>query len=208
MSDPQPLPDDAGSTALWPGDTGTLRDNSRRALLELLKGPYLSGVQRPQLWAALMVDERAIRARLHELFLDLVIDPIDEFAFTKKAETGEFSAPSALRRESLTFIDTSMLLVLRQILLTARTEQRVIIGREEINERLAVYRTGDEATFLKNLNGAWSRMHEKFRVLHKVDDERSEISPVVKFVIDERQVRALTETYAALAVSEEQDASA
>ena len=30
-------------TALWAGDTGVLGEQSRRALLELLKGPYLAG---------------------------------------------------------------------------------------------------------------------------------------------------------------------
>ena len=31
-------------SALWSGDTGTLGERTRRVLLELLKGPYVSGV--------------------------------------------------------------------------------------------------------------------------------------------------------------------
>ena len=70
---------DAAHTAgaaptLWEGDLGTLGEQSRRALLELLQGPYLSGRRRPQLWQALIADEAAIRSRLHDLFLDVVID--------------------------------------------------------------------------------------------------------------------------------------
>ena len=57
---------------LWTGDTGRLHDQSRRALLRLLQGPYLSGRAQPQLWSALVADEATIRSRLHELFLDLV----------------------------------------------------------------------------------------------------------------------------------------
>src|SRR5699024_3800619 len=86
-------------------------------LLELLKGPYVSGVQSPQLWSALIADEGLVRSRLHELFLDLVIDPVDEFAFTRKIVTDEIEAPAAVRSERLTFLDTAMLLVLRQLLL-------------------------------------------------------------------------------------------
>lgn len=189
-------------TALWSGDTGTLVEPSRRALLELLKGPYLSGRQQPRLWAALVADERSIRSRLHELFLDLVIDPVDEFAFTRKARTAELDAPSALRTERLTFIDTAMLLVLRQLLLAAPGEQRVIVGQDEVYERLAVYRVGDEAVFLRNLNSAWSRMLKRFRVIHAVDGDRAEISPMVKFLIDEDRARSLTSLYGRIAADD------
>lgn len=191
--------DTANASALWTGDTGTLREQSRRALLRLLQGPFLSGTAHPQLWAALLADEAAIRSRLHELFLDLVIDPVDEFAFTRKVRTAELEVPQALRSERLTFADTAMLLVLRQIQLAAVGERRVIVGQEEVYERLAVYRDGDESTYLRNLNGAWTRMKNRFRVLHEVGEGRVEISPVVKFLIDDDQVRALTAVYARLA---------
>lgn len=184
---------------LWQGDTGTLHEQSRRALLRLLQGPYLSGTSHPQLWAALVADERAIRSRLHDLFLDLVVDPVDEFAFTRKVRTRDLDVPQALRSERLTFADTVMLLVLRQLLLSAVGERRVIVGQDEVFERLAVYRDGDEVTYQRNLNAAWNRMKNRFRVVHDVGDERVEISPVVKFLVDENQVAALTAVYAGLA---------
>lgn len=184
------------SAALWSGDTGTLHEQSRRALLRLLQGPYVSGAANPQLWAALVADEHAIRSRLHDLFLELVIDPVDEFAFTRKVRTTELDVPQALRSERLTFADTVMLLTLRQLLLTAAGERRVIVGQEEVFERLAVYRDGDEVTYLRSLNAAWNRMKNRFRVLHDVGEKRVEISPVVKFLIDEDQVRALSVAFA------------
>ena len=64
-------------SALWQGDTGTLHEASRRVLLELLKGPYVSGAQNPGLWTALVADQETIRSRLHDLFLDLVLDEYD-----------------------------------------------------------------------------------------------------------------------------------
>lgn len=190
---------DPAEAGLWRGDTGTLHGQSRRALLEILKGPYLSGRQSPQLWAALIADERSIRSRLHDVFLDLVIDPVDEFAFARKVRTSEADIPSALRTERMTFLDTAMLLVLRQLLLAAPGERRVIVGPDEVYERLALYRDSDESTYLRNLNAAWGRMKNKFRVLHSVGEDRAEISPVVKFIIDEEQVSALAEIYRRLA---------
>ena len=177
------------------GDTGTLGENTRRVLLELLKGPYVSGTQSPQLWSALVTDEALVRSRLHELFLDLVIDKVDEFAFTRKVVTDELDVPAAVRSERLTFLDTAMLLVLRQLLLAAPGERRVIVDRDEVYERLAIYRTGDESTFQRNLNGAWGRMSNRLRVLHKVGDDRFEISPMVRFLIDEDRVRELIDVY-------------
>ncbi|GAA0034195.1 DUF4194 domain-containing protein [Brevibacterium metallidurans] len=193
-------------SALWTGDTGTLGQNTRRVILELLKGPYVSGTQSPQLWAALVADEGIVRSRLHELFLDLVIDKVDEFAFTRKVVTDELDVPAAVRSERLTFLDTAMLLVLRQLLLAAPGERRVIVDREEVYERLAIYRTGDESTFVRNLNGAWGRMSNRLRVLHKAGEDRFEISPMVKFLIDEDQVRELIDVYERIAGTAPTDA--
>ncbi|WP_084500183.1 DUF4194 domain-containing protein [Brevibacterium album] len=193
-----PLPAEA-TMGLWRGDTGTLSEASRRVLLELLKGPYVSGTQSPGLWAALAADETQIRSRLHDLFLDLVLDPVDEFAFTRKVDTHEIQAPSALRSERLTFLDTAMLLVLRQLMLAAPGESRVIVGQDEVYDLLGVYRDGDEATFKRNLNGSWSRMINKLRILHTVDDDRAQISPMIRFLVDEDRVRELTEVYRRIA---------
>lgn len=188
----------ADQMVLWPGDTGELNISSRRALLEILKGPFLSGRRRPQLWAALMADESAIRSRLHDLFLDLVIDRQDEFAFTRKALAPEVEIPSALRRERLNFIDTAMLLVLRQLLLATQGETRVFVSKVELYDRLMVYRDTDESAYLRALDAAWGRMVNKLRVLHGSEEDRAEISPVVRFIIDDNRVRALTEVYAGL----------
>lgn len=201
---------DHNPSALWNGDTGTLGERTRRVLLELLKGPYVSGTQSPQLWAALVADVDLVRSRLHDLFLELVIDTIDEFAFTRKIVTEEIDAPAAVRSERLTFLDTAMLLVLRQLLLAAPGERRVIVDRDEVYERLAIYRTGDESTFQRNLNGSWNRMSNRLRVLHQAGEDRFEISPMVKFLVDEDRVRELIDVYERIAagdVSPDEDAA-
>ena len=51
------------AAALWRDDTGTLAEPSRRALVEVLKGPYLTARRHPQLWSALIADESAIAPR-------------------------------------------------------------------------------------------------------------------------------------------------
>ncbi|WP_201521232.1 DUF4194 domain-containing protein [Gulosibacter hominis] len=184
---------------LWRGDTGQLAFDTRRVFLELLKGPYVSGERSPQLWAALVADERLIRSRLHELFLDLVMDKSASFAFTRRVVTNEIEVASALRSEKLRFIDTAMLLALRQQLLAAPGQPRVFVGKEEICEQLAAFQQGDAVTFKRSLNAAWKRMVDKLRVLHKSGEDRYEISPMMRFLIDEERVQQLSEAYTHLA---------
>lgn len=181
----------------WPGDTGALGIDARRALLKLIQGPYLSAERAPGPWAAVLADEASIRSRLHDLFLDLVIDRDAGFAFVRNAATGEQDVPVAVRSEQLTFIDTAMLLVLRQMLLSGEHDGRVIVGRDDVFEQLAPFRTADrdESDFLKRLNASWLKMRNKLRVVHALSDERVEISPVLRMLVDAEQVRAIAAEY-------------
>ncbi|KAB1659682.1 DUF4194 domain-containing protein [Pseudoclavibacter chungangensis] len=192
---------DAGDARepLWPGDAGTLPDPTRRVLLRLVRGPYLSGAREPQLWAALLTDESPIRERLAELFLDLVVDPTNEFAFVRNAPSEQ--APNAVRSERLTFLDTAMLLVLRHTLLSEEGRGRVIVGQADVFEQLAVYRTPDrdEKDFAARLNSSWHKMHNKLRVLHRAGEDRAEISPVLRLIVDADQVRAITAEFERIA---------
>lgn len=193
---------EASATPLWNGDTGTLAEQSRRAVLELIKGPYLSGAKSATLWSALLADETTIRSRLHELFLDLVIDRSGEFAFVRNVTTEEIAVPSAVRTAPLTFLDTAMLLVLRQMLLSGDDDRRVIVGQEEVYEQLSVYRTAerDEQDFDRRLNSSWNNMKNKLRVIHQAGaEDRAEISPVLRLIVDAEQVRAITAEYRRIA---------
>ncbi|GAB2527427.1 DUF4194 domain-containing protein [Microbacterium petrolearium] len=194
----------AADEGRWPGDTGTLALDARRAFLRLVKGPYLSAAREPGPWAALLADERTVRSRLHDLFLDLVIDRDAGFAFVRNAQTGEVEAPVAVRSEQLTFLDTAMLLVLRQMLLSGEGESRVIVGREEVFEQLGPLRTvdRDETDFGKRLNSSWGKMKNRLRVVHTVSEDRVEISPVLRMLVDAEQVAAIRAEYERVARGE------
>lgn len=185
------------SAALWPGDVGRLREDSRRALLELIQGPYLSASNRGRLWIALLADAEAIRSRLHELFLELVIDRTDEIAFVRPVDAGDRPVPLAVRSRALTFMDTLMLLVLRQHLVAARGERRVFIDRSEVYEQLAPYRVArDEADFERRMNASWTKLMNKLGLIHRAgSDERVEISPALRLIFDDDRVQALRREY-------------
>lgn len=189
----------ATGPVLWPEDTGELAESSRRVLLKLLRGPFVSGAQDRLLWQALIADERIIRSRLNDLFLELVIDTHREFAFIRKVRTNELTVPSALNTHNLKFMETVMLLTLRRILLASPTDDRVIISFEEVAEQLSVYRHVDEPTFNKRMNAAWTSMVDKFKLVYSTGEGRFEISPVVRFLVDDDRVAELTRVYREIA---------
>lgn len=124
---------------LWDGDSGTLREPSRRVLVQLLRGPYLSASRHGNLWTALLSDEDAVRSSLADLFLDLVTDHAAQVAFVRNT-SADVDAPKVMRTATLTFLDTALLLHLRQTLLQESGGRKTIVGVDEVADQLQVYR--------------------------------------------------------------------
>jgi len=190
---------------LWPDDRGTLSAGSRRALLQLIRGPYLSFRRHGQLWSALLSDEAALRVRLHELFLELVVDLAAEVAFVRNVTVdGDVDVPKTVRSASLTFLDTGMLLVLRQHLLDSDGVERVIIGREDVDDQLEPYRdaTVDPAAFARRLNASWTNMKKYGVIVDAETEDRVEISPVLRIVFGPEEIAAVRDEYRRIASEE------
>lgn len=192
-ADGQPL----GADHLWAGDTGTLPQDARSSLLRLVKGPYVSESNDPAHWRALLNHTEAIRSRLADLFLELIIDAETGVAFAKNVnvEGGDF--PKAATSYTLTLLDTIMVLLLRKELQTAGGA-RVFIGQTELFLQMNQYRDIsklDQAAYLKRLEASWSRL-EKQRLLVRSDVEgRYEISPVLKLVFGAEEAQAVFDEY-------------
>ena len=189
--------------ALWPGDTGRLREPSRRALVQLLRGPYLGAERHPGLWSALLGDEEEIRSRLADLYLELVTDPEAGVAFIRNVDA---DAPRVVRTSPLTFMDTALLLHLRGQLLAAGPGARVIVGLDEVTDHLGIYRaaeSSDPAGFGRRVNASWLKM-VKYGILAATSTEdRHEISPVLRLVFGPEQIAALRGEYDRLATEED-----
>ena len=153
--------DSAHEPPLWEHDRGTLTYHSRRALVQLLQGPLIRAHKEPVLWSAIISDEENLRARLHEVFLELVIDETEGFAFTRMVEEDSLSIPQVLRTDKLKHIDTAILLNLRQELGLALPGERVIVDVEDLRESIGYVRAvdnRDEAGFTKRFNAAIKRI--------------------------------------------------
>ena len=205
--------DSAHEPPLWEHDRGSLTYHSRRALVQLLQGPLIRAHKEPVLWSAIISDEENLRARLHEVFLELVIDETEGFAFTRMVEEDSLSIPQVLRTDKLKHIDTAILLNLRQELGLALPGERVIVDVEDLRESIGYVRAvdnRDEAGFTKRFNAAIKRIQNDYSLLSATETEgRLEVSPVLRQLFDAATVTAIRDEYARLAGAEdtEEDSS-
>jgi hypothetical protein len=194
-------------TPLYPGDTGELPVDTRRALVQLLAGPSIDGRRHGRLWPALIRDEAIVRARLSEIFLDLVVDHDLQVAFTRQAATGELDAPSLLRRSQLTFLDSALLLFLRQRLTGADARgERAVVTSGEISSHLTLYEHAvntDKAGFGRRAGASLKKMtQQKILVKLRGAEDRYEISPVLKLLFSPETISALVVVYERIAAGE------
>ncbi|CAD7387371.1 DUF4194 domain-containing protein [Xanthomonas arboricola] len=188
---------------LFLGDTGTLPFDARRALCQLLAGPSIDAQRHGALWPALLRNEAAIRQVLCELFLELVLDREGGVAFTRQADTAELESPSLLRSAPLTFIESVLLLFLRQQLAEADTRgERAVVDEAQLVEALSVYEKNvstDRAGFARRVLTAIGKMREN-QLLSRLrgSEERYEVSPVLKLLFSAEDVQALVVAYRGL----------
>ena len=195
------------ANTLFAGDSGELALDTRRALVQLLAGPSLDGRRHSKLWPVLVRDETLVRRRLAELFLELVIDREVQVAFTRQTDTGDLDVPVLLRRAQLTFIDSVLLLHLRQRLTQADSHgDRAVVSISEIMEFLALYERAantDRAGFVKRIQASIEKI-KKHSILQKIraSEDRFEISPTLKLLFSAEEIQALTGLYQRMAAGE------
>jgi hypothetical protein len=204
----EPVADAAKGASLFDGDCGTLPLDARRALCQLLAGPSLDASRHGSSWPALLRHEAALRSRLCDLFLELVIDREAGIAFARQADTGELDAPVLLRSLPLTFIESVLLLYLRQQLAEADAHgHRAVVEEAALLDALSVYEKSvstDRAGFAKRVTAAIGKMKDN-HVLNKLrgSEDRYEVSPALKLLFSAEDVQALAQAYRDLREVEE-----
>ena len=200
----QPQEDDDAGAAPFHGDRGTLPLETRRTLVQLLQGPSVDGRRQSKLWQVLLRDEAVLRSRLHDLFLELVVDYDQLVAFTRQVVAESIDAPILLRRANLTFLESALVLYLRQRLTHADAQgERAVIAKTEMFEHLKVFerdRNVDHARFEKQMDNAVEKA-KKLNLVHKIrgSDDRFEVSPTLKLLFPAEDIQALAQTYTAIA---------
>jgi hypothetical protein len=185
------------------GDTGQLPLATRRVLVQLLLGPSVDATRQRHLWPILLRDEAVLRSRLHDLFLELVVDTDQQVAFTRQVVAEDIDAPVLLRKAHLTFLETALVIFLRQRLTQADAAgERAVVSFEDMQAHLGVFErvaNPDQARFGRQVAGAIEKVKKLSLVrLLPGGQQRFEVSPTLKLLFPAEAIQALTQTYQAL----------
>lgn len=182
------------------GDTGTLPQETRRTLVQLLAGPVVDGQRHPKVWSVVVRDEAVLRSRLHDLYLELVLDRDHQVAFLRQVVSDQVDVPILLRRNTLSFIETALLLFLRLRLTESDSQgERAVLSLQEMLEHLKVYERSDnvdQARFTRQCESAVEKA-KKLGLLRKLagSNERMEVSPALKLIFPAEEIERLTRAY-------------
>lgn len=177
---------DENSVSLFEGDEGGLEYAQRHALVTLLKQRFISARTHPRDWQVLVENERVIRSRLNDLFLDLQVDPTREVAWKRQATSETASRfPTLLHDTAWSREETLVLVHLRDRLRAglASGDARVYIDREDIVEYVASFRpvhATDEAGDEKRARNAVTSVVKAGLLIGSASDDRYEISEAVE----------------------------
>ncbi len=177
------------SVSLFEGDEGGLEYAERRALVTLLKQRFISARTHPKDWRALTENERVIRSRLNDLFLELQVDTVREVAWKRQAvsETGQ-KFPTLLYDAAWSREETVVLVYLRDRFraATAAGEDRVFVDREDVVEYVAGFRpahatdvSGDE----KRARNAVVSVNKSGLLIGSPTDHRFEVSEAIESLL-------------------------
>jgi hypothetical protein len=201
QSEEVPVP---GRDPLFAGDTGTLSVDTRRVLVNLLLGPFIEAEREPNQWAVLLRDEDVIRSRLADLFLSLEIDRAQKVAFTRQMRDGDLNPPILLRSESFTFLQSVLVLFLRQRLTSASARgDRAIVEDAEMQEHLKLFEgkdSTDHSGFAKRMKSAIDKA-KAINLIRPLRGEagRFEVSPTLKILFPAEDIQRLSEIYKQIA---------
>ena len=173
------------------------------------------------IFEALCSHRAMITDHLADMYLRMLIDEPAGIALLLSAQLDgtddDADTPTLISRRTLTVYDTLLLIVLRKHFLDRETagDVRIRIDMAQIEALMMPFLplTGSTTSDRKKLNGAVDAM-KKRKLLNVVrgEDERVEISPVIRYVVNAQYLEHLLAEYARLATearsgSEGSDAS-
>jgi hypothetical protein len=200
---------DPGGTAgvtgadLFPGDTGTLPAAVRNTLVRVMTSRFVDGVRHPDLWNAVLTYERDLTSRLHDLYVELIIDRAHQVAFTRQADVED--VPVLLRREKpLPALTAVLLLHLREEYERGAAEGTpAVVDHDLLMDHLDVWKQADDqdpATFGKRSENAITALKDR-QILVPVSEGRYRISGVIVPLFTPEKIALLTEAFEEIATA-------
>jgi hypothetical protein len=183
---------------------GRLSADARRCLVSLLRHGVILANNKQQLFDILVKEQSPIQDHLADMFLRVLIDEPAGVAVLLQQEIDEEENPvSLIARRPLSLYDTLLLLILRKHFQERETagEQRIYIDIDRIESRLTPFLplTNNSRNDRRKLNSSLKNMKDK-RLLQGIpgDDERFEITPVIRYVVSAEFLEQMLGEYQAM----------
>lgn len=189
---------------------GRLPAEARRALVELMRQGVVVAESRRLVFDALCAHRALVADHLADMYLRMLIDEPAGLALLLNAQPAggsdadEEDVAALISRRTLTVYDTLLLIVLRKHFLDRETagDARIRIDVAQVESLLMPFLplTGSTTSDRRRLNGAVESMKRR-KILSAVrgEDERVEISPVIRYVVNAEYLEHLVQEYRRLA---------
>lgn len=204
--------DDTPPAQLPESHTDEMPLEARRAMVLLLRQGVIMASQKRLAFDALCQHEPTITRHLASMFLHLILDHRAGIAILLQQDediddTDTDEHYSMVNRRTLTLYDTLLLLVLRKYYQERETagEQRIIIATEQIEALMTPFLPLTQSTRgeRRTLSGATKFLLDK-RLISNVrgDNDRFEVTPVIRYVVNADFLDRLLEEYQRLTGSD------
>ncbi len=187
---------------------GRLPAEARRALVELMRQGVVVAETRRLVFETLCAHRALIEDHLADMYLRILIDESAGLALLLSAQgvssDEDDETPTLISQRTLTIYDTLLLIVLRKYFLDRESagDVRIRIDVTQIEALMIPFLplTASSTSDRKKLNGALDGM-KKRRILVAVrgEDERVEISPVIRYVVNAEYLERMLAEYRRLA---------
>lgn len=196
---------------------------ARRVLVYLMRQGAIIATQKPKLYDSLCRYQAQVRRHLAEVYLRLVLDEKAGVAFVGRYEQEDASTTkpdtdvstesddefvSLISRRTLSLYDTLLLLVLRRHYQERESagEQKITVDVERLESYLTPFLplTNHARADRKKLNSAIQKLiGRKLLAAIRGSDDRYEITPIIRYVVDAAFLETMLQDYLRLAHEEQ-----
>jgi hypothetical protein len=178
---------------LFDGDTGALPEQIRNTLVSLMKRRYISSDTHPREWQIICDNEPALRTRLHDMYLDLIVDRAYQVAFKRQvtAETGT-KYPTLLHDLAYSREETILLVTLRMMLRSNSGQDAVFVDRAELLDEVANYRPEGATDRVRDEQATAKAIQNLINadlLLKTEQDDRFRIAAVIEVLLPLRKLK-------------------
>jgi hypothetical protein len=187
----------SGSDPLFTGDVGQLPTDMRVTLVALLKRRYLTADRHPKEWRIVLENELALRTRLNDLFLELVIDRTYEVAYKKQATSDSGAKfPTLLYDQAYNREETILLVYLRRL---TRSRQKagddaVFVDRAELIDEVATFRPPSATNHVQDNRSAVNAVDTLLKndiLLRTPVTDRFRVAPIIEVLLPVDRIQDL-----------------